>query len=223
MMVDPRDDMREDFIIHEDDAEEAEELQEEKYYDGSSDVFRKKSFMPFIIGGVAIVVLVIIFVLILSKPEKTVDQDYLQSLESRIKQMENKLATIGVVDQTLERFGEQEQKLDNLEKNIAGFESTVATQIDQIIKELGALHQKISRKASSDSPALKTAVKKQSTASKKKETNPDFHQVEAGDTLYRISRRYGLTVAQLRSYNNLGPDTAIYPGQKLNLSPKAEQ
>lgn len=222
-MVDPRDDIREDFIIHEDDSEEAEELQQEEYYDGSSEVFRKKSFMPFIIGGVALVVLVIIFVQILSKPEKTVDQDYLQSLEVRIKQMENKLATIGVMDQTLERLSKQEQKMDKLEKKVAGMESTVATQIDQIIKELGALHQKTSRKASSDSPALKTAAKNQSTPSKKKGPIPDFHQVEAGDTLYRISRRYSLTVEQLRSYNNLGPDTAIYPGQKLKLNPKTEQ
>jgi membrane-bound lytic murein transglycosylase D len=46
-----------------------------------------------------------------------------------------------------------------------------------------------------------------------------IHEVGAGDTLYSISRRYSLTVDQLRKYNNIGKDTAIRPGQKLKLSP----
>jgi LysM repeat protein len=37
--------------------------------------------------------------------------------------------------------------------------------------------------------------------------------------MYSISRRYGLTVEQLRTYNNIGKNAAIRPGQKLKLSP----
>jgi LysM repeat protein len=140
-----------------------------------------------------------------------------------MQQMENKLAAIGVLDQTLEKLGKQEQKLDSLEKKVAGFESGIATQIDQIIKELETLHRKTSGKPSSGAPAPKSAAKNQSPASKTKESKPEFHQVEAGETLYRIGRRYGLTVEQLRSFNSLAPDTAIYPGQKLKLNPNEKQ
>ena len=219
-MVNRRDDNRDDFIIDGGyGEEESDDLRPEEYHGTSSEVFRNKSIMPFVVGGVGLIVLVIIFVVYLSKPKKSLDQEYLQSLEARIQQMENKLATIGVMDQTIERFGKQEQKLDLLENKLASLESTVTTQIDQIIKELGVLHQKTAQKTDSKTRAPQTADKKKPLASKKTETKTKFHQVQAGETLYGISRRYGLSVDQLRGYNNLAPNTAIYPGQKLKVSP----
>ena len=218
-MVDPRDDNREDFIINEDFAEKAEDLHQQEYYQNSSEVFRKKSIMPFVLGGLGLVVVVIMFVLILSRPKNIVDQEYLQSLETRMQQLEKKQATIGVMDQTLERLAKQEQESDRLDKKQNRFATTVTTQIDQIIKELGALHQKTAQNPAVRAPTPKTVAKKQPVASKKTEATTKFHQVQAGDTLYGISRRYDLTVDQLRSYNNLAPNAAIYPGQKLKLSP----
>ena len=46
-----------------------------------------------------------------------------------------------------------------------------------------------------------------------------MHTVKQGDTLYRISRRYQLSVDQLRKYNKLGTKAAIYPGQQLYVTP----
>ncbi len=219
-MVDPRDGNRKDFIINGDyAAEDEEDLTQEEYYERSSEVFQKKSIMPFVIGGLGLVVLVVMLVLILARPNNIVDQEYLQSLETRMQQLEKKLATIGVLDQTIERIGKQEQDLDQLDKKIDRFESTVTTQIDQIIKELGALHQKTAQKPAFRAPTPKTVEKKQPVASKKTESTTKFHQVQTGETLYRISRRYGLSVEQLQSYNNLAPNAAIYPGQKLRLNP----
>ncbi|CAB1057343.1 hypothetical protein D1BOALGB6SA_2082 [Olavius sp. associated proteobacterium Delta 1] len=223
-MVDQRDDNREDFIINEDfAAEEEEDITQQEYYENAAQVFQKKSIMPFVIGGLGLVVLVMLFVFIFSRPKNTVDQEYLQSLETRMQQLEKKLATIGVMDQTIERLGRQEQDLDLLDKKINGLESTVTTQIDQIIKELGVLHQKASQKAASEAPKPKTVEKKQPAASKQAESATNFHQVQAGETLYRISRRYSLSLEQLRSYNDLAPNAAIYPGQKLRLSPHEKQ
>ncbi len=42
------------------------------------------------------------------------------------------------------------------------------------------------------------------------------HTVRAGDTLYSIGRRYGVTVDQIKRLNNLSNDL-IYPGQQLNI------
>jgi len=218
-MVDPRDGSREDFIINENyAAEEEADLSREEYYQSSLEVFRKKSSMPFIIGGLGLAVLVVMFVLILSRPKNIVDQEYLQSLETRMQQLEKKLATIGVMDQAIERLGKQEKKLEQLDKKTDRFESTVTTQIDQIIKELGLLHQKISQKTPASAPQPETAAKKQPVAAKKAQSKAQFHQVQAGETLYRISRQYGLSIAQLRIYNDLAANAAIYPGQKLKLS-----
>jgi len=218
-MVNPRDGNREDFIINGHyAAEEEADLTREEYYERFSGVFRKKSIMPFVIGGLGLIVLVVIFVLILSRPRNIVDQEYLQSLENRMQQLEKKLATLGAMDQTIERLGKQKQDLDRLDKKINRLESTVSTQIDQIIKELGVLHQKTSQKTAAAASKPKTVEKKQPVPSKNAESTTQFHQVQAGETLYRISRRYGLTVEQLRTYNDLAPNAAIYPGQKLRLN-----
>jgi len=217
-MVDQRDGSRDDFIINENyDAEEEADLSREEYYQRSSEVFRKKSSMPFIFGGLGLAVLVVMFVLILSRPKNIADQEYLQSLETRMQQLEKKLATIGVVDQAIERLGQQKKKLDRLNKKTERFESTVTTQIDQIIQELGALHQKTAQIAAAAAPRPKTAEKKQPVAAKKTQSTTQFHQVQAGETLYRVSRRYGLSIVQLRTYNNLAANATIYPGQKLKL------
>ena len=228
-MVDPKDHIREDFIIDKNDAEaETEDFRREEYYGQSGNMFRKKSNLPFIIGAAALIVLVIIFVVILSGRNGSADREHLQSLEARIEKLENKLETMDTRDQISEQFARQERELNAMGKRLNGFESTVSTQIDQIIKELGAFHQKLDRAPAANAQALPSAEKKTTAAAPKKSavTAPkkaaagEFYQVQAGDTLYRISRRFGLTVEQLQSYNNLARDAAIHPGQKLRLTPK---
>lgn len=49
----------------------------------------------------------------------------------------------------------------------------------------------------------------------KVETKALYHRVSSGETLYGISRRYGLTVEDLRRLNKLLPKANIYPDQKL--------
>jgi len=44
--------------------------------------------------------------------------------------------------------------------------------------------------------------------------SPNIHVVKPGETLYRISRRYGVKVDTLRKWNKL-PDDIIEVGQKL--------
>ena len=104
--------------------------------------------------------------------------------------------------------------MNSLGERFDGFKATVSTQIDQIIKELGALHQK-----SSLSPAPDAQQSQQPVITGKKETKPEFHLVRPKETLWGISRQYGLSLDQLRSYNKIGPKGTIKPGQKLKLTP----
>ena len=43
------------------------------------------------------------------------------------------------------------------------------------------------------------------------------YKVEKGDTLYSISRKYQITVAELRAANNLSENDVIKAGQKLKI------
>lgn len=223
-MVDPINDPREDFVINKEVAEEeAEDFRRENYYGNSGNIFRKRSVLPFIVGGFGLIVLVLIFGIILAGHDDGVDREYVQSLEKRIEQLENKVATSEIKEQTLEQLATQDRRLSAMDEGFKGFKSTVSTQIDQIIKELGTLHQKIDHPAVSKAQASPPAPKKAPAVTQKKGGTTEFYQVQAGDTLFRISRRYGLTVQQLQSYNSLAPDAAIYPGQKLKLRPNGKQ
>ena len=45
------------------------------------------------------------------------------------------------------------------------------------------------------------------------------HTVQKGETLFRISKQYGVTVDQVKQWNNKGNSNTIYPGEKLRVSP----
>lgn len=75
-------------------------------------------------------------------------------------------------------------------------------------------------------PDEQDKVKPKPPAEKPKPIQPDtpktngtkYHMVEAGQTLYAISRLYGVTVEQLTEWNKLS-STSINVGQKLIVSP----
>ena len=211
-MVDSPKDTREDFVIsHDDDTEEEEDLGQEEYYRNQTSTLRGKSNLTYIIGGVGLFLIVVILIFALAGPND-IDRQQLQALDERIQGLEKRLATIGLIDQALARIDNNEKELSLIMERVDRFEGTVTTQIDQIIKELGKLHQKT---GSTPAPPVKTKPPVAESTSEKQEI---IHEVRAGDTLYSISRRYGLTVDQLRAYNNIGKDAAIRPGQKLKLS-----
>lgn len=46
-----------------------------------------------------------------------------------------------------------------------------------------------------------------------------FHQVKAGETLFRIASQYGISVQKLSDWNKLGKKPTIQVGQKLKIQP----
>ena len=213
-MVDTSNKNREDFVISEDDdTDEGEDLDQENYYDNRTNLLQNKSIITYILGGIGLVVIVFLLFMVLSWPSDDINSERIQALEERIQGLEQKLATVGVVDQALNRIDNNEKEIALFMERVDRFEGTVTTQIDQIIKELGVLHRK-----TGSAPAPK-AKAKQPVAKSAEPKKIKVHEVKTGETLYSISRRYSLTVDQLRTYNNIGKDTAIRPGQKLKLSP----
>jgi LysM repeat protein len=91
------------------------------------------------------------------------------------------------------------ERLDQLEANMTA-------RINSIANQLNTAPAKPVAEAATPAPDLK------------KETKTKIHTVKQGDTLYRISRRYNLSVEQLRQYNQLDQKASIYPGQELKVS-----
>ncbi len=50
-----------------------------------------------------------------------------------------------------------------------------------------------------------------------------LHTVKKGETLFSIARRYGLTIEEIRNFNNLNKDNeSVYVGQKIAIAQKEE-
>ncbi len=51
------------------------------------------------------------------------------------------------------------------------------------------------------------------------ETEPVTYTVKKGDTLWDISRRYGVSMQELAAFNNMDPDETLSVGRKLQIPP----
>lgn len=115
---------------------------------------------------------------------------------------------------------EIETKIRSLQTRIKQLEDRVYT-LDGIEAKLRQLEDKSNEYAvflkslrevmvSSTQGAVKPSVK---------ETEVRYHEVRPGETLWTISRSYGLTLDELRRLNKLAIGAVIQPGQKLAVSP----
>ncbi len=72
------------------------------------------------------------------------------------------------------------------------------------------------------SAAKKADTRKASTSSTKKAANPTIYKVKSGDTLEKIARRNGTTVAAIQAANGMSKgNTKINIGQKLKIPAKS--
>jgi len=105
------------------------------------------------------------------------------------------------------------KRLDRLETDFTSLKTYIASKLDQAIQEMERDKRTI---ATQKTPSVNTPPPLQK---EQKDVKPKLHKVLAGESLSRISRYYGLTIEQLRDYNNLEPNATIYPGQELKLNP----
>lgn len=173
----------------------------------------EKSSIPFALMGIGFLVLIILFVVFLAKTKNVVDKKQVAVLEKRLRQMEERMGKIQGIDEKLILLETEGKKFQMFIDRFDRFETSMSLRMDLIGKEL----ENFQKKGAKVKP-VKTIVPEQREISKKK-TDTIYHQVHAGETLYQISRRYGLTVDELRSLNKLKPEAAIYPGQQLIISP----
>jgi len=170
--------------------------------------FSSRPEKPFIIIGAGLIVLIVVFIaLIVKKPVK--DPDPFESYEARLKLLEEKIVQLEkVADQVrplAERVQSNEQMIHKMNRSVAA----VSSRVNAFSGELEKIDGKIST-ASLVKPASQKSVTTAETKSR-----PRYHKVRTGDTLYAISRRYGIHLNTLKRLNELNAGTVIHPGQKL--------
>ena len=173
----------------------------------------KKPEIPFIAMGVGLIVLIVLFVVSISGRDNTSVDNQVASIEKSLRQIKDRLNNLELNTGSGKRIEEQNSKLVEVNDKISRLEASVSLRMDQIAAELNRM-QKRTRASSSRTSSTRT---KKTTTSKPSQTNSNrkYHQVQAGETLYGIGRRYSLKLDELLRLNKMKSGAVIYPGQKL--------
>lgn len=222
-MPDREDTRKEDFVMSSKYAG-GEEREGPYEYTASEDNTAKRSLKPVLIAGGGLLVAVIVVLMFLSGSPKSTEKDQLKSIETRLKQIEEKLAKLEWIDTGMARLDRKEKDFATLAERMTQMESSMNRRIDQLGKEAvrpAAKHEPATAKTESAPPRPEAAPAKSAPAAPKaeKDSKAKVHVVEKGETLYGISRRYGIPAEQLFKLNQLSPKDPIRPGQKLILGP----
>lgn len=193
-----------------------EEIQEDKAHSllNEKKQWRQPRLMLAFLG-VGLVVLLMIFVWFLEKPRSSSAAKRISLLESKIERLEKTIAKINAIDEKLETLENQSQKFMFAVDRLDRFETSISWRMEQVDKKLAALQQ------AAEGVGAKPDVAPPSPVVSRNDATESTHTVSTGDTLYSISRRYGLTVEELRRANQLPEGATIYEGQKLIIVPGA--
>jgi LysM repeat protein len=109
-----------------------------------------------------------------------------------------------------------EEKITGLEKQVADLQgkSVTGSPDPSLVHRVEALSQKV--EALEKKAQLTTESKAKPTPPKS--TSKRYHTVHKGETLSKISKKYGITVEELCKLNGLSRSQPIRTGQKLLVS-----
>lgn len=197
-------------------AEESESFYEEEYSPlgvktGTAPGFFRRLASPVIWIPLLVVILVLLY-MFLPQGSDHQGQAQLKGLEARLDQFETRMLKLESVGERVLNLEKNLKNNGTLEKRLARLEDAVGKRLDQVDKELLQLRKDIQAKQAKQTAAVPPAQLKKKTAQPAKQ-----HTVQKGDTLYSISRKYGLTVEQLRKLNGLDKNSVIFAGQKLTV------
>jgi LysM repeat protein len=166
--------------------------------------------------GISFLILLILLLLLFARNKIIEYENRIGVLENRVKSVEEKGIKLDAMDDGMVQIGEQSQTIEQLNARLDRSETALTLRMDEISKNFEKLEKQMAdneiQKAKS-SKAVKAAKVSKSTAKNR------YHIVKSGETLYSISRRYGVAVKALRMINKLGDGGVIHPGQKLVVSP----
>jgi hypothetical protein len=128
--------------------------------------------------------------------------------KNRLKELESRVGKLEAIDNRVQIL-EQAKAFKQFKERFDRAEASMTLRTDQIVKDLGSLPKKMAKESPRKAEYLRSAKVS------KKISKQRYHTVGSGETLYGISRQYGLPVAKIRLLNKLTERSVIYPGQKL--------
>lgn len=164
-------------------------------------------------AGVAIFVILLLIVFV-PRGGVNIDQQ-LQPLTAQLQQLERRLGSVEGQEPVLAQLVEKGNAIDTLLARLDRFEAFANLRMDQITERLEKIEN--APKIAPPAPAAPKAVPQKTAAAPAKKAAAKTHTVKAGETLYGISRSYGVSLDQLMRMNNLAKGAVIQPGQRLKV------
>jgi LysM repeat protein len=214
-MVEDQDEEIQEFMREiTDDLGYASKPQRSESHGASGEIgLSKKSLILGVIGIVVLVILITVFF-----RGGGLSQGDLAPLQAKLDLVERRLTHLQGLESRIAFLENQEAELQQLILDLDKSGRSLAEQVDEISKKLGGVEPgKPTAPARVKATAPRTTTEKPVSAEKER-----YHSVRRGETLYRIARQYGISVRELCRLNNISPNQAIYPGQKLLVPSKAD-
>ncbi len=159
---------------------------------------------------VVVILLVLLVILILSLRPGGGEKALLSAVDQRIQQLENRLAALEGIGEVVSDLENNQQTTQPLMARLDRLETSFANRVNEVDQKLKKLEAK----------PVATGAKQNSAPVAGSNTTKDSaqtHVVKKGETLYGISKQYGLSLTQLMNLNKLSKGTVISPGQTLKI------
>jgi LysM repeat protein len=130
---------------------------------------------------------------------------YLDPIKERLEQLEKKLTQLE---------GQSTEIKESVTK-LNSYGKTLEERIETLTKKIDKMASQVPSCSAKTPPAVP-----QKTISQGKK---QYHKVVPGETLYSISKKYGLSVDEVHRLNSLKPNQPIQLGQKLLVAPGSHQ
>ena len=164
-------------------------------------------------GGAGLLVLIILVVLLFLGGRGAPSED-LSLIQARLTQMEARIKAAIAMENRLQQFEEKEKEVRQALLKTDLSIRTIKGDLNQLIEAFESLQKKttpVPQKVKAPKPVKEASIV---------QTEQGYHLVSRGETLYRISKKYGISVDDLRRLNNMDPNALIHPGQKLLVAPQ---
>jgi LysM repeat protein len=145
------------------------------------------------------IILILLIVLLFRGGDKAVTAD-LNALKTRVEQMEKRASPLEAAAKKMDAVDGQIKGLQQSVSRIEGSQRSLAERID-----------KLAQKA--EKPSAPQAAQKKPSAQAK------LHEVQPGETVFSIAKKYNLSAEQFLKLNNMTKKDTLQAGQKVVVSP----
>ena len=155
--------------------------------------------------GICVALLVGLFSLFFGAENDSIAKD-VNVVYSKLEKIEIKISQL---EMNLQKTTAYEKQIKELQQSQLDLEKTRKSLKDQLAK-LGKKMVQLEKGIK-----VKSVLQPSTNIKSPSKTQSRFYTVRPGDTLFKISQKYSVTIDALRNKNNLSKNQSIFPGLKL--------